>query len=745
LSIVYPWFLIPFTLLLAYHGGRSQQALKLPLEISHITGAINLDGLSNETAWQAIQPLPLIMQEPAFKNEPSEKTEILLGFDNSFLYVAARCYDREPDKIQSPSKKRDEMGLTNDWLGIILDTFNDKENALAFFSTPTGLRLDMTVFDDAQGDFPINETWNTFWDVATARNENGWFIEMRIPFSSMRFQEKNGRVIMGLITWRWIARKYEVDIFPAIPTEWGFWSKFKPSQAQEVVFNDLHSSKPLYIVPYLLGGYGESFELNDAETAYPKTEKWTREIGLDLKYGLTSNLTMDLTLNTDFAQVEADDQEINLTRFSLFFPEKRLFFQERASNFEFNFDETNRLFYSRRIGIHEDARIPIYGGARIVGRTGPWDVGFLNMQTASVDTVLSENFTVLRLRKRVFNPYSYMGGIITNRLDTDGYYNSAYGIDGIFRVYGDDYLTFKWAQTFDRGLDNNPISLEQARLNLNWQKRTLKGIGYNATFSRAGRNYDPAMGFELREDYNRFDGQLLYGWIPSEKSKILRHQLFMEGYIVTKNQNGTAESAEMGPEWEFTLKSGYNGGVQLTYYFESVVDSFSFSDKADIIPGQYDFYGLSGYYGTPFSGPFYVEGDFYLGSFYDGNRLSFAIKPYWSPGSLLNISGVYQFNRINLSKRGQNFQSHIGRLRLLLMLSTRVSFSAFVQYNSAARVIITNFRFRYNPREGNDLYLVYDEGLNLDREREIPVLPERTSRTLLLKYSYTFNLTVGRH
>ncbi|MCK4893908.1 MAG: carbohydrate binding family 9 domain-containing protein, partial [Calditrichia bacterium] len=572
------------------------------LEITRIRGTIKLDGLSNELAWAAIAPLPVIMQEPDFRAEPSEKTEILIGYNDDYLYVAARCYDKEPEKIQNPSKKRDELSLTNDWFGIVLDTFNDKENALAFFTTPNGLRLDMAVFEDAVGNFPINNTWNTFWDVVTVKNDQGWFLEMKIPFSSLRFQDKNGEVVMGLISWRWIARKYEVILFPEIPAEWGFWSKFKSSQAQEVVFQDLHAQKPLYVVPYVLGGQGELNELNEAETAYLKKNKITREIGLDLKYGLTSNLTLDLTLNTDFAQVEADNQQINLTRFSLFFPEKRLFFQERASNFEFNFRGPNRLFHSRRIGIYEGVRIPIYGGLRIVGRTGPWDVGFVNMQTAPVDSVLSENFTVLRLRKQVFNPYSYMGGIMTNRIDTDGTFNSSYGLDGIFRLFGDDYLTLKWAQTFENDLENNPVSLEQARIFFNWQRRTLKGFGYDFIFSRAGLNYNPGMGFELREDYSRFDGELLYGWIAGESGKVLRQQIYLEGSVVTRNQNGETESLEFGPEWEFILKSGYNGGIELKYFYEDVPDSFSLSDNAEIIPGIYDFYGISGYFNTPFTG-----------------------------------------------------------------------------------------------------------------------------------------------
>ncbi len=734
-ALIHCIILFPFMLSFASAGNL--------YEISRISGPIELDGFSNETAWELITPLPMIMQEPTYKAEPSEKTEILIGYDDDFLYVAARCYDKEPEKIQNPSKKRDELSLTNDWFGIVLDTFNDKENALAFFTTPNGLRLDMTVFEDAVGNFPINNTWNTFWDVVTVKNDQGWFLEMKIPFSSLRFQDKNGEVVMGLISWRWIARKYEVILFPEIPAEWGFWSKFKSSQAQEVVFQDLHAQKPLYVVPYVLGGQGELNELNEAETAYLKENKITREIGLDLKYGLTSNLTLDLTLNTDFAQVEADNQQINLTRFSLFFPEKRLFFQERASNFEFNFRGPNRLFHSRRIGIYEGVRIPIYGGLRIVGRTGPWDVGFVNMQTAPVDSVLSENFTVLRLRKQVFNPYSYMGGIMTNRIDTDGTFNSSYGLDGIFRLFGDDYLTLKWAQTFENDLENNPVSLEQARIFFNWQRRTLKGFGYDFIFSRAGINYYPGMGFELREDYSRFDGELLYGWIAGESGKVLRQQIYLEGSVVTRNQNGETESLEFGPEWEFILKSGYNGGIELKYFYEDVPDSFSLSDNADIIPGIYDFYGISGYFNTPFTGLFNIENDFFIGSFYDGDRVTFGVGPTWNIGSSLQLNAYYQFNRINLSARNQNFEAHILRLRALLMLSTKLTLSAFVQRNSSNDIIITNFRLRYNPREGNDLYLVYDEGLNLDRYREVPVLPIRSARTVLLKYSYTFNLSMG--
>ncbi|MFB0518306.1 MAG: DUF5916 domain-containing protein, partial [Acidobacteriota bacterium] len=333
--------------------GKQRLERQEQLIMPRIKGPVTLDGLSNEPAWEGIEPLPVVMHRPNFGNEPSERTEILVAYDDDFLYVAGRLFDSEPTKIQSNSKERDSGDPSSEWFGIIIDSFNDNENALEFLTTPAGLRCDVAVFNDAQGENPVNISWNTFWDVETVRNDEGWFAEFRIPFSSLRFQDINGRVVMSIISWRYIARKAEWVIFPAIPPNWGFYSILKPSQAQEVVFEGLYRRKPLYIAPYLLGGFGQSFELNEGETGYQRVENLAHEVGLDVKYGLTSNLTLDVTLNTDFAQVEADDQQINLTRFSLFFPEKRLFFQERSSNFDFNFEtgEPNRLFYSRRIGI----------------------------------------------------------------------------------------------------------------------------------------------------------------------------------------------------------------------------------------------------------------------------------------------------------------------------------------------------------------------------------------------------------
>lgn len=711
--------------------------------LQRINGQVSLDGSIDEEAWKDITLLPMTMILPNYGNPPSEKTEVLIAYDDDYLYVAARLYDKEPSKILASSKKRDYMGANTEWFGILLDTFNDKENGLSFYTTPSGLRFDAVVFNDGEPrtptDMPLSLSWNTFWDVETEQNNQGWFAEMRIPFSSLRFQDKDGRVVMGLIVCRWIARKNEMDVFPAIYPKWGGMSTWKCSQAQEVLLEGVQSRNPLYVTPYLLSGYGQGYELNEEETSYLQSEEPTLEAGLDVKYGLTSNLTLDVTLNTDFAQVEADDEQVNLTRFSLFFPEKRLFFQERSAIFDFNLGGSNQLFYSRQIGIYEEEMVRIYGGVRLVGRLGPWDLGFLDMQTAPIQDLPSENFGVIRLRRRVFNPFSYLGGIITTRIGTDGSYNAAYGLDGIFRLFEDSYLSFNWVQTFENGKENNPLSLDPAKFRISWERRTLKGLGLNLDYSRAGVDFNPAMGFEIRENYSRFGNRILYGWMPGEKSSLQNHYIFADGFWVLRNDDSLTESLEFGPGWGFSSRSGWFGEFALKAYRENILESFDFLEEVEVPPGDYSFYGVKGQLQTPQGKPLSAMISVDSGTFYDGWRVSLGVMPFWGISSDISMIGFYQFNRVEFPDRGQKLTAHIARLQFLATLSTKFSASAFIQYNGVIDAVIANIRVRYNPREGNDLYIVYNDVLNTNRWAEVPTLPFSSNRAIMVKYSYTFN------
>ncbi|NND14857.1 MAG: carbohydrate binding family 9 domain-containing protein, partial [Eudoraea sp.] len=357
--------------------------------ISKVEGII-LDGIVEEPQWLAIAPLPMIQYEPQAGAPPTERTEIRLGYDNKYFYVSMRAYDSDPNGIRATSLYRDRIA-GSDHLEILLDTYNDNETGYIFTTTPTGIRHDLEISNDATGGNISTGSWlnrdfNTFWDAESTVTNEGWFTEMRIPFSSLRFQENQGQVIMGISVQRKVARKRERLIFPAIPpiTNWAF---LRPSLAQKVLFTGIKPTKTIYVTPYLLGGHEMVNELNETGTGYTAEKDLEGQVGGDIKFSITNNVTADFTVNTDFAQAEADDQLVNLTRFSLFFPEKRQFFQERASIFNFKTGGLSRLFFSRRIGLTDDGeQVPIYGGLRLVGRMKTWDIGVLDMQTKSVDS-----------------------------------------------------------------------------------------------------------------------------------------------------------------------------------------------------------------------------------------------------------------------------------------------------------------------------------------------------------------------
>jgi hypothetical protein len=721
------------------------------VQIPRLKGELKFDGVVNDPCWDNIKPLPMVMHTPTFGNEPSEKSEVMICYDNSYLYVGARLFDSDPSDMLITSKKRDELRDAGEELMLIFDTFNDKENGLGFATTPTGLRSDFTISRDAIGgnphEGPFNLSWNTFWDVRTTKDDRGWYTEMRIPFTSLRFKEDNGKVIMGLICIRSIAHLNEVEIYPAIPPNWGRWSAYRPSKAQEIEFEGLKSKKPFYIAPYAIGGYQQDNILNSTETAYDATNKPRYNAGLDVKYGLTNNLTLDFSLNTDFAQVEADAERINLTRFSLFFPEKRTFFQERSSVFMFDFERGSSLFYSRRIGLNETEQVPIYAGARITGMIGKWDIGFMDMQTHAYESNIedlsslpSENFGIFRMRRQVINENSYVGGIVTSRVGVDGTYNTAYGLDGIIKVAANDYLNVKVAQVMSNIYKNNMMSLDPTKLYVNWSRINQKGLNYGLTFSRSGEDFDPGIGFQMRTNYTHFFGSLGYGWIPGESAALENHQVRGRAMIYTDNADGSTQSSELSVNYNFSFKSGYSGVFSVSHQYENVVDTFSFSDDCYVPPGRYAFNEFETHLNSPRSNKFIVGLDGNVGTFYGGSRITIGGDPSLNIGSGLQLGLKYEHNFLRFTDREQSFSGGIAGFKAMIMFTTKLSLSTFIQYNTAENTVLTNIRFRYNPSEGNDLYVVFNEGRNTYRPVEDPRLPLFNNRLILVKYTYTFTL-----
>jgi hypothetical protein len=718
--------------------------------IPEMQGGFTFDGIIDDSCWNHLTPLPLTMHIPTFGIQPTERSEVYICHDQEYIYIAGRFYDNDADKINISSRMRDNIGPQDDAFFVIFDTFNDHENGVGFRTNAAGVRQDLTISHDGTEPFPWNETWNTFWDVKSTKNDKGWYTEMRIPLSSLRFEENDRKVAMGLICFRFIPRKLEIDIFPAIPRNWGFWSFVKPSQAHHIELEGIHSKKPFYIAPYITGGLNQESRLNDAETAYEMQNDPKLAVGLDVKYGITSNLTADLTINTDFAQVESDNAQINLTRFSLFFPEKRMFFQERSSNFSFAFDDMNTLFYSRQIGLHEGSAVPIIAGVRLVGRAGPWDIGFLDMQTQAFNSaetditdLPSENFGVLRFRRRVFNSNSYIGGILTSRLGMDGTFNEVVGFDGIIRVFGQDYLDIKYAQSFDEKYRNEAISFDASRIWLDWQRRNEKGLGYDFFYSRAGEKYEPDMGFEFRENFYMAGTKLKYGFIPGESSAISRHVIHFNAQAWNDNSSNTTQSALIQPGYSLELKSGSGFLVNFNHAYENLTDTFYLSND-DVIayadPGNYSYNFATVNVHSPFTRPLSFEVLSNLGQYYDGNQITVRLMSTIKLGALLSLQPAYEYDRIRFPTRDQSFTGHIAGLKSILMLNNKLSISALVEYSNIVHGLVTNLRLRFNPKEGNDLYLVFNEGRNIELNRTTPDLNPVANRGILIKYTYTFVL-----
>ncbi len=721
---------LPLPILLCLAVGAASGQKSTPIVIPKLTGEIRIDGMSDELAWQAVAPWIPTQYEPDNGAPVTEKTEFLVAYDDEYVYFALRAYDRNPDGIRANTLYRDRLS-GDDHFEILLDTFNDNETALLFTTTPAGIRKDALIFNDASGGGIrsggwINGDFNTYWDVETTVNTEGWFAEIRVPVSSLRFQEEERGVIMGITLQRKIARKTERAVFPAV-TAINNWAFLKPSQAQKILLRGLRSKRPLYVTGYGLGGLDRVRDSTSALGA-------TYESGFDVKYGLTDNLTLDVTLNTDFAQAEADDQQVNLTRFSLFYPEKRQFFQERSGIFDFRVGRLSRLFHSRRIGLTEDGTpVSLWGGTRLVGRTGLWDVGLLNMQTRRSGNLPSENFGVLRLRRRVWNEFSYAGAMATSRLGPDGRYNLAYGFDAVARLRGDDYLAMQWAQSFDDMLASDVNGLNNGRFTIELERRRRSGWGYRSAVAWAGRLYDPGVGFTQRNNFTLLDDAVSYTWLMPESSRLIWHRHALQGFAFVRNANGTVESAEVGPEWDFAAKNGSGGKVAFKVLLEDLEYPFALSGEAQIPEGRYAFFQAKAAYHVSHTNLVQLRPEVTAGTFFDGSELSVGASPVWYVSRHLELASSYRYTRIRFPDRGEHFDAHLARIRIGTALNTEVSTNAFVQYNSATHTISANVRFRYNFREGNDLWIVY----NTNGYSEGHGVPPG-SEALLLKYTYTY-------
>ncbi len=691
---------------------------------------LRIDGRLDEVLYDTVPPISDFLQVEPRPGEPAtDRTDVWITFDETTVFVSLRCW-QDPDRIAANDMRRDSYSR-DDYVDVALDTFFDGRNASVFTIYASGGRFDAQITDERQ----MNMDWNPVWDLRTGRFEGGWTAEAAIPFRSLRYRPGRAQ-IWGVNLQRYTQWKNESSTLNRIPVGLGSMGIMQMSLAGPLVGLEAPpASRNLEIKPYLVADM-----VSDRLTTPEISDETDADIGVDIKYGLSQNFTADFTYNTDFAQVEADQQQVDLTRFSLFFPEKRDFFLENQGTFGFggaggggfggSFD-TPSLFYSRRIGLHEGRVVPIEAGARLTGRTGRYTLGMLNIQSEDepLSGAMATNFGVMRLKRDILRRSS-VGVIYTRRSidQTGGGRNEAYGVDGTFAFF--DHLTFNtyWAETSTPGLTDDNASY---RLEMDYN-----GDRYGVQLERlrVGSHFNPGIGFVRRHDMRRSFGEFRFSPRPAD-SKLVRKYSWTGSMAYVENGAGLVETREAEGEFGIEFHSGDELELKVVRSYEFL--PFPFPIASDITLGvggyEFDYVQAELQLGQQrrLSGQFFLE----YGDFYSGRKTSFG----WGWG-LVNLTSQFllepsiSFNRVELPEG--DFDVELIDLRAVYTVTPRMFVSALFQYDSESRGLAANVRLRWEYRPGSELFVVYNE----QRDTLTQGFPGLNNSALIVKVTRLFQL-----
>ena len=705
------------------------------VRVIRLTTGIRIDGVLDEEVYREVAPITNFVQQVPVSGAPAtERSEAWLMYDDTNIYMTARVHDSAPESEWVANEmRRDTSQLRqNDTFAVVFDTFYDRRNAVAFYTNPLGARADLQITNE--GDF--NSDWNPVWDVRTGRFDGGWTVEMEIPFKTLRYRGGGGAQLWGVQMRRAIRRKNEWVYLTRIPLSAGGGRGtagiVRISAAGTLVgLEPPDASRLVEIKPYVIGGVR-----TDRHTIPLRENEGSGEFGADVKLGITENLTADFTYNTDFAQVEVDERQINLTRFSLFFPEKREFFLESRGTFEFargglgaraptDISEAPTLFYSRRIGLEGDPgqpaiAVPIHGGARMTGKAGAFDVGALSIQTEESPEAgtASTNFTVLRIKRDILRRSS-IGAIFTNRsvsLVGPGA-SQAYGVDGTFSFYENiDFLTY-YSRT-QTPLGEGRDASYQGRFDYG-------GDRYGATVDHitVEENFLPEIGFMTRDNYRRTTLSGRFSPRP-QGSRIVRRYSFEAGvdYFTTADQ-GFLETRERTVDFSTEFHNSDRFEVNLTNSYELLQEEFRIARDVVLPVGGYGFtqatvsYMLGAQHKTS-GGVAFTAGSFWSGTI---RKLEYT-QGRVNVSNQFSVEPTISFNDVELPEG--DFTSTLVSTRLNYAFTPRMFFGGLVQYNSGNDLISYNLRLRWEYSPGSELFVVYTE------ERDVEMLGPRRTREL---------------
>ena len=668
-----------------------------------------MDGRLDEEVYARIPPIAgFIQQEPREGQPISERTESWILFDDKNLYVSAKCFDSQPEREVATELRRDNVNIfQNDGYTIVLDTFRDLRNGFMFQTNVLGGVRDQAIVDEA-----TNESWNTIWDVRTARHEWGWSVEMAIPFKSLRYPGA-GPQTWGINLRRVIKWKNEYSYLTAMSASFGVNGAIsRMGEAGTLVgIETPKQSLNLELKPYVASSL-----TTDRAASIPTENQGDGNVGFDFKYGLTRGLILDTTVNTDFAQVEEDQQQVNLTRFSLFFPEKRDFFLEGQGVFAFggvsamnagNPGEVPVLFFSRQIGLSRGQSVPVLAGARVTGRSGKYQIGALNIETRDKPeaAAVATNFTSVRV-KRDFLRRSNVGVILTRRSPTaqGTGSNGAYGFDTNLFLFRNVTANAYYARTDSPGRASGQASY-RGRFEFAGDR-----WGYAAEHLLIGQQFNPEVGYVRRIDFRRSFGQVRFSPRPGDSRRVRKYSYTGSMDYVTNAALTVLQNTELRGQFNTDYQNGDSLLIDYTKDYELLPADFVINPGTIVPRGGYHYQNLRAQYtlGQQRKVSGRIFGSY--GSLYDG--------PKTEAGYAGRIGIVPQFavepgvslNWVRLPYG--DFEAPVISTRVIFTPTARTALTSLLQYNGGTRVMSSSIRLRWEYRGGSELFVVYSDGRN---------------------------------
>lgn len=717
----------------AGHAQETSEPLVPPtLEAAKLGAAPVIDGrITDDAAWTGAVPTTGFWQVQPNDGQPSsQRTEVYIGITDDALYVGVMAYDDDPAGIIVTDSRRDSSLNDTDAFLFVIDGMLDRQNGYVFGTNAAGLEYDGQVIKEGAGDDfgsgggAFNLNWDGVWTVSSRITDEGWSAEFRIPFHTLRYGRGDVQD-WGINFQRNIRRNNEVAYWAPLDRNRNL---YRVSDAGTLKGVAPPPQRNLQITPYVLGQWRRGGTIEGTES--------NSDFGFDAKYSITPSLTLDLTYNTDFAQVEADEQQLNLDRFNLFFPEKRPFFLENAGQFAVGNGEEVEMFFSRRIGIAADGTpIPVDGGARLSGKIGETtNVGLLYMSTEGVEGLAPGNdFAVARVSQELPNRSS-VGAIFVNR-EGDGSYlvppeldsNKTYALDGRWGI-GDNVLLSGWAgrtETPDLTGRDDAFSFKADYNAIKWAA--------NASYTEVGEDFNPEVGFLARTEYKKVSAFIMRRIRPDDLWGLLeiRPHVSYSGYW---KFDGFQETGilHMDVHWEYKTSTEFHTGYNLTT--AGVTSPFEIVPGVIVPPGTYDHGELALYYTTNSSKPLSFNVRTVTGGQFGGDRVSIAPTLNYRIGETFRSELSVRYNDYDLPVPNGEFTANLARLRLSYSFTPKIQLQALVQYNDTSERLGTNIRFSWLRNANSGLYLVYNE---VD-ERAVGAPP--TGREFILKYSQIFDV-----